>query len=66
MTAPNPGSNEALSLGCTCPVMDNGHGRGNMGQPHVFVYSVGCPVHDVQTTTPAPMTETGADDGETE
>ena len=65
MTAHNPGSNEALSLGCTCPVMGNGHGRG-YSQPNVFVYGVGYPVHDVQTTTPAPMTETGADDGETE
>lgn len=25
---PPPGSVEAIALGCTCPVGDNGHGRG--------------------------------------
>ena len=24
----NPGSDEARKAGCTCPVMDNAHGRG--------------------------------------
>lgn len=42
---PNPGSNEAIAKGCTCPVIDNGHGRGYYGQPGVYVYTVGCPVH---------------------
>ena len=48
---PNPGSDEALRLGCRCPVIDNGHGRGYMGGAKdedgntVFVYRVGCPVH---------------------
>lgn len=42
---PNPGSNEATAQGCTCPVIDNGHGRGYHGQPHVFVYNEGCPLH---------------------
>ena len=27
----NPGSDEAIAAGCTCPVIDNGHGRGYMG-----------------------------------
>lgn len=43
---PNPGSKAALDLGCTCPVLDNGRGRGWMGIPDVFVYTVGCPVHN--------------------
>lgn len=43
--APNPGSAEALAAGCKCPVLDNAHGRGWMGQPGVFVFTVGCPVH---------------------
>lgn len=34
---PNPGSDEAIASGCTCPVIDNGHGRGYMGRPDVFV-----------------------------
>lgn len=51
MKAPNPGSDEAISLGCKCPVIDNGHGRGWMGGikdddgETIFVYTVGCPVH---------------------
>jgi len=48
---PNPGSREAIATGCTCPVIDNGHGRGYMGGAKdkngetIFVYTVGCPVH---------------------
>jgi hypothetical protein len=47
MTNPNPGSDEALQCGCTCPVLDNhyGHGvpDGNGGVN--FWYVAGCPVH---------------------
>ena len=49
---PNPSSREAIDLGCTCPVLDNAHGRGYMGGAEdnegrtVFVYTGGCPVHD--------------------
>ena len=25
---PNPGSDAAIEAGCTCPVLDNGHGKG--------------------------------------
>lgn len=42
---PNPGSDAALARGCLCAVMDNGHGHGYMGQPGVFVVTVGCPLH---------------------
>ena len=42
---PNPGSDEAIALGCTCPVLDNGHGHGYWGQPGIFVYTRGCPLH---------------------
>lgn len=42
---PNPGTMEAASKGCTCPVIDNGYGRGYRGDPNTFVYTVGCPVH---------------------
>lgn len=49
---PNPGSDEALALGCLCPVLDNGHGRGSMWGDDVFVFVVGCPVHDVDRAHP--------------
>jgi hypothetical protein len=31
ISAPYPGSAEAGVAGCTCPLLDNGHGRGRMG-----------------------------------
>jgi hypothetical protein len=40
-----PGSDLALDHGCTCPVLDNCHGRGYMGQDDVFVMSHTCPLH---------------------
>jgi len=48
---PNPGSDAAIALGCTCPVLDNAHGKGYLGgvkneKGHlVFVISGGCPLH---------------------
>lgn len=42
---PNPGSDEAIALGCTCPVMDNGRGLGAYGTKGLFWYSGDCPVH---------------------
>lgn len=27
MSPPNPGSDEAVAMGCRCAVLDNGHGR---------------------------------------
>lgn len=48
---PNPGSSEAIDLGCTCPVIDNARGKGYMGGARgkdgraVFVYAMDCPVH---------------------
>ena len=39
---PNPGSREAVALGCVCPVIDNHYGAGVDGQ---WWYSEGCPVH---------------------
>jgi hypothetical protein len=42
---PTPGSPEAVAKGCSCPIMDNGHGRGYMGQKNVFVISNVCSIH---------------------
>ena len=60
MTVPNPGSDEAGALGCLCPVIDNAHGRGAYGggvigedgQP-LFWRRDDCPLHGVQTKSPA-------------
>lgn len=43
---PNPGSNEAIQQGCTCPVLDNYHGQGFPYDGEiVFWYTEGCPLH---------------------
>ncbi len=46
---PNPGSEEAIAKGCTCPVLDNCHGRGAYGNAdrYGFWYDAGCPLHDL-------------------
>jgi hypothetical protein len=45
---PNPGSREAVAQGCTCPVLDNHHGRGAYmdaaGLLH-FWFNLSCPLH---------------------
>ena len=46
--ANNPGGANAVARGCTCPRMDNGHGRGYLGGPH-FVISGDCPLHGRKT-----------------
>ena len=49
-TVPNPGSSEAVESGCTCPVLDNGRGRGALesedGKP-MFWITAGCPLHSI-------------------
>lgn len=43
---PNPGSDEAVVLGCRCPVLDNAHGAGSdMYGPGTFWVNADCPVH---------------------
>ena len=51
---PNPGSDEAIALGCTCPVLDNGHGAGYFGgitDEHgniTFIINCECPIHSIK------------------
>lgn len=51
-----PGSDEAFAQGCICPRVENGYGRGYLGGVKdeegntVYVYVVGCPVHDERAT----------------
>lgn len=51
-TKPNPGSKEAGEQGCLCPVIDNAHGRGYLGNGERFGFVINehCPLH-------APTTE---------
>jgi len=42
----NPGSELAEAKGCTCPVMDNFHGRGfPSGESVVWWINADCPIH---------------------
>lgn len=45
MEKPNPGSQEAIDLGCKCPVIDNHYGKGYDGQGKAFWYSELCELH---------------------
>jgi hypothetical protein len=47
---PNPGSDLAQAMGCTCPVIDNHHGLGRRARSDFiesgsFITVPGCPVH---------------------
>lgn len=41
----NPGSDEALEEGCSCPVLDNSHGKGIKHQEEEFWVNFDCPLH---------------------
>ena len=52
---PNPGSDEALELGCRCPVLHNAHGRGAMGtsgDDAEFWTNAACPLHGATISDP--------------
>ncbi len=42
-----PGSDKATAHGCTCPVLDNGHGQGRPGHDGHPLYWIAydCPLH---------------------
>ena len=43
---PPPGSNEAIELGCKCPVLDNANGKGIVINGEVmYWYSQDCNIH---------------------
>lgn len=44
---PYPGSSQAIKQGCQCPILDNEHGRGYLGDGHNYgwVVSGDCPMH---------------------
>jgi hypothetical protein len=45
-TKRNPGSDEAVKLGCLCPRMDNNYGKANFN----FVINMNCPIHTAEMT----------------
>lgn len=57
MTKPNPGSEEAIKAGCTCPVMDNNRGKGipipgKDGKIETAFWMSGdCPIHGFKDKT---------------
>lgn len=58
---PSPGSSKAVSAGCTCPVIDNGHGTGcgrvdDKGNP-LFWMNQECPIHGYAEPTAIPAEE---------
>ncbi len=56
---PNPGSDEASQRGCKCARMDNGYGKGYLGQSGIFVYTEGCPLHWPVIALPNPSDSKG-------
>ena len=55
---PNPGSKEALNLGCKCAVYDNNHGDGigkdsNTGE-ELFWINLECPLHGKEQRSEKP------------
>lgn len=43
----NPESQDAIANGCTCPILDNAHGRGHLGDGDKYGWwmDVNCPIH---------------------
>ncbi len=50
MLIAKPGTREAVTAGCSCPVMDNFHGKGRYGDgaKYGWWYAAGCPLHTPQ------------------
>ena len=43
---PNPGSDAAIGIGCTCEILANNEGKTPPFPPNGWRIAVGCPVHD--------------------
>lgn len=45
---PNPGSKEAITQGCNCPIMDNNHGvipLAVIDGKEIWTWRLDCPLH---------------------
>lgn len=66
MNIPNPGSNEALDKGCTCPVLDNGHGNGVLWDGELsFWINAECPLHGTGSNWETPKRKRQGEDDNT-
>ena len=46
MNVPNPGTQDAIDMGCTCPIIDNHYGEGiPTDDGFAFWYNQECPIH---------------------
>ncbi len=54
---PNPGSKEAMELGCRCPVLDNNYGKGSNFGPNTFYINETCPLHSSKNLKSKPVEE---------
>lgn len=55
---PNPGSPEAVNLGCKCPVLDNRHGAGlDYPDGPAFWINADCPLHGGRNERHLPQEE---------
>lgn len=54
MSEPTPGSDDAVKQGCTCPVLDNGRGRGAHEIDGVWMFwcAQDCPLHREREAAP--------------
>lgn len=50
----NPGSDKAREQGCTCPVLDNNHGKHAPWPPDGWWQHGDCPYHIPDDLDPAP------------
>lgn len=41
----NPGSDEAVEAGCSCPIVDNNHGISAPLPDDCWVVNLDCPIH---------------------
>lgn len=59
-----PGSDEALRLGCSCPVMDNSYGKGRYcdGEKYGWWITLSCVLHGRSEHQTQP-TKTGVESG---
>lgn len=48
---PNPGSEAAQKLGCTCAIVDNNYGKFAPYPPDGWWITEGCPLHDPMSHT---------------
>jgi hypothetical protein len=59
---PSPGSPSAVKKGCTCPVLDNNHGKGCYEDGRHFWVNGDCPLHGRKNRSQADASLLGGSD----